>query len=69
MRVHLSLIATRNTPSMTKSTPTAAKEAIAVMESIAEKDCFYSLRIASSFFGFCQCWNDSTLAYTSTHSA
>lgn len=42
MRDHLSPIATRNTPSMTGSTPTAAKGAIAVME-VTEKECFDSM--------------------------
>ena len=66
-RDYLSLIATRNTPSMTGSTLTATKGAIAVMK-VTEKECFYSMRVASSFSVFASVGN-STLATTSTHSA
>ena len=39
MMTYISLIATRNTSDMIRSTPIAAKGAIAVMESTAEKEC------------------------------
>ncbi len=60
MRVHLSLVATRNTPSMIKSTSIAAENIVAVTESVTEKDCFNIMRIASSFSVFASVGNSTT---------